>query len=99
LRFTHLELFWVRILISCAPVVGVLNFFSWSSSSFLRKGYAGNVTPVRVLVLMLITSFLPSVKGLEFLLFDVDVESLLQSQWGVLGLCALREAGLLASAD
>jgi hypothetical protein len=37
-----------------------------SFSVFLRKEYAGNVTPCRVLVVVKITSFLPSVKGVEF---------------------------------
>jgi hypothetical protein len=38
-----------------------------------------------------ITSSLPSVRGLEFLLFDGSAGVLLQSQWGVLRLCALWE--------
>jgi hypothetical protein len=38
---------------------------------------------------VLITSFLPSVRGLEFLLFDGVTGFLQQSQWGALGLCAL----------
>jgi hypothetical protein len=46
-----------------------------------------------------ITSFLPSARGLEFLLFDGGVGTLLQSERGVLGLCALWGAGLLALAE
>jgi hypothetical protein len=96
----HLELFWVRILIPCAPIVGVLSFFfSWRSSSFPQSGYAGNVTPSRVLVVVRITSFLPSVRGLEFLHFDRGVGIVLQSQWGMLSLCALWEAGILIPAE
>jgi hypothetical protein len=46
-------------------------FFSPEDSAiFLREGYAGNVIPCGVLVVVQITSFLPSAKGLEFLLFD-----------------------------
>jgi hypothetical protein len=37
---------------------------------FLREGYAGNVMPFRVLVVVQITSFLLSARGLEFLSFD-----------------------------
>jgi hypothetical protein len=67
---------------------------------FLREGCVGYVTPCRVLVALLITSFLPSVRAarVEFLLFDQDIRALLQSQWGVLGLCMLQGAGLLAPA-
>jgi hypothetical protein len=46
---------------------------------FLREGYAGYVTHCRVLVVMQITSFLPSVKDLEFPLFDGGAGALLQS--------------------
>jgi hypothetical protein len=38
LGFMHLELFWLRVLIPCAPVIGVLSFFSWSSSSVPQTG-------------------------------------------------------------
>jgi hypothetical protein len=85
----HLELFWARVLISCAPVVVVLRFFFWSSSSFPQRGYTGNVTFSRVLVVVLITSFLPSVRGLEFLLLDGGMGTLQKSYWGMLSLCAL----------
>jgi hypothetical protein len=37
---------------------------------FLREGYAGYVTPGRVLFLVSITSFLSSGRGLKFQLFD-----------------------------
>jgi hypothetical protein len=60
LRFMHLELFWVRILIPCALVVGVLSFFP---AVFLREGYAGYVTSYRVLDVVPITSFLSSARG------------------------------------
>jgi hypothetical protein len=66
---------------------------------FLREGYVGYVTLCRVLLVMQITSFLPEVKGLEFLLFDGGAGALLQSQWGALGLCTLWTAGLLASEE
>jgi hypothetical protein len=33
---------------------------------FVREGHAGYITPCRVLVVVPIASFLPSVKGLEF---------------------------------
>jgi hypothetical protein len=54
--------------------------------------------PCRVFIVVPITSFLSSVKGLEFLLFDGGIGVLLQSQWGVFGLCVLWMAGLLAPA-
>jgi hypothetical protein len=44
---------------------------------FLREGCAGNVAPCRVLAVVQITSFLPSVRGLEFPLFDADAGTLL----------------------
>jgi hypothetical protein len=77
----HVELFWVRVLIPYAPVVGVLwGFFSPGASAvFLREGYAGYVTPCGALVVVPISSFLPSVRGLEFLLFDGGSGALLQS--------------------
>jgi hypothetical protein len=37
------------------------------------------VPPCRILVVVQITSFLPSAKGLEFLLFDRGTGALLQS--------------------
>jgi hypothetical protein len=55
----------------------------------LREEYAGYVAPDRVLVVVSIASFLPSVRGLEFPLFDGGTGALLQSQWRALGLCAL----------
>jgi hypothetical protein len=45
---------------------------------FLKERYAGYVTPYGILVVVLITSFLPSVRELEFLLFNGG--ALLQSQ-------------------
>jgi hypothetical protein len=58
---------------------------------FLRQGYAGYVTPCRVLVGVAIASFLPSVRRLEFSLFDGGLGALLQSQWGNNGsLCPVR---------
>jgi hypothetical protein len=72
-----------------------LIFFSPGALAvFLREGYAGYVVPCRILVMLWITSFLPSVRRLEFPLFDEGAGALLQSPWGVLGLCALWRAGL-----
>jgi hypothetical protein len=51
-----------------------------------------------VFTVVQITSFLPSVWGLKFKLFDVGAGILLKLQWGALGLCALWKAGLLAPA-
>jgi hypothetical protein len=48
-----------------------VSFFSPGAPAvFLREGYAEYVTACRVLVVALVASFLPSVRGLEFLLFD-----------------------------
>jgi hypothetical protein len=41
-------------------------------------------------VVVLVASFLPSFRGLGFLLFEVGAGAPLQSQWRVLGLYALR---------
>jgi hypothetical protein len=65
---------------------------------FLREGCAGYITPCRVLVVVPITSFLPSVKGLELLLFNGGTMALLQSQWGALDLYAVWGVGLLVAA-
>jgi hypothetical protein len=40
-------------------------FSSGAPAVFLREWYVGYVTPCRVLVVVLITSFLPSVRGLS----------------------------------
>jgi hypothetical protein len=48
-----------------------------SLAVLLREGYAGYVTTCRVLVVVLIVSFLPLVRGLEFLLFDGSSGALL----------------------
>jgi hypothetical protein len=67
----------------------VLSFSPVAPAVFLREGYAGNITPCRVLVVVQITSFFPLVRNLAFLLFDGSEWTLPQSQWGSLGLCAL----------
>jgi hypothetical protein len=69
--------------------------------SFCIEIYASGVvcTPCKVLIVVPITSFLYSARGLEFLLFDRDAGALLQSQWGVLGLCALWGISILAPAE
>jgi hypothetical protein len=46
-----------------------------------------------------ITSFLLSVRGLEFLLFDGGTMALLKLKWGAPGICALWGTGLLAPAE
>jgi hypothetical protein len=52
------------VLIPCVPVLRILRFFSPGVPAiFFREGYAGNVTPCRVLVVVQITSFLPSVRS------------------------------------
>jgi hypothetical protein len=89
-RFMHLELFWVKLLIPCAPGVGFCGFFlSWCSHSIPQRGVRWILYPCRVLVVVPITSFFSSARGLEFLLFDGGARALLQSHWGILGLCAL----------
>jgi hypothetical protein len=84
----------VRVLIPYAPVVRIEFFFPGAPAIFLREGYDGKVTSCRVQIVVKITCFLPSVRGLKFLLFDGGAGTFLQSQWGVFGLCALWEAGL-----
>jgi hypothetical protein len=80
----HLELFLVRVLIPCTPVVGILRFFFFFSPGvplmFSREGYHGYVNPCRVIVVVTIISFLSSSRGLEFPLFDGDTGALLQLQ-------------------
>jgi hypothetical protein len=52
-------------LISCAPVVDGLP--PGAPAGFLREGCAGPALPCRVLVVVLITCFLPSVRGMGVL--------------------------------
>jgi hypothetical protein len=59
-----LELFFVMFLISCVPVAGF--FPPGAPAVFLRGGCAGYVTLWRDLVLVPITTFLLSVRRLEF---------------------------------
>jgi hypothetical protein len=66
-----------------------LSFSPNALAVFLREGYAGYVTLLRVLVVVLITSFLSSVGRLELLLFGGGTGALLQLQWGALCLCTL----------
>jgi hypothetical protein len=47
LRFPHLELFLVRVFIPLAPEVGVLSFFSWSSSSFPQREVYWKYNPLQ----------------------------------------------------
>jgi hypothetical protein len=89
LRFAHLVLFLFKVLIPCAPVVGVLTFFQGAPAVFLREGNAGYITCCRVLVVVPITTFLPSARRLTFPYSDVGTGALLESQWGALGLCVL----------
>jgi hypothetical protein len=75
----HLESFLVGVLIPCILVFGVLSFFSPGAPALLlREGYAGYVAPHRVFIVVPITSFLSSARGLEFLLFDGGAGALLQ---------------------
>jgi hypothetical protein len=77
----HLELFFVMLLISHAIVVVFsFLFFSWRCSSVPQREYAVYVIPCRVLIVVPIVSFLPSVRGLKFLLFNEGAGALLQLQ-------------------
>jgi hypothetical protein len=59
-----LGFFGVMVLIPCVPVVGVLIFFSPGAPAvFLREGYAGYVSHCRILFMLKIISFLPSLRG------------------------------------
>jgi hypothetical protein len=69
------------VLIPCVPAVGILSFYSGVPAVFLTVGYAGNVTLFRLLVMVHITSFLPSVRDLGFPLFDGEVGPL---HWNIL---------------
>jgi hypothetical protein len=84
---------------SYTPVVGVSSFFLLELQQFYTESYAGYVIPCRVLTVLPITSYFLSVRGLEFPLFDGGTGTLLHSQWGALGLCALCRVGLLAPAE
>jgi hypothetical protein len=67
---------------------GFSGFFSPGAPTvFLRERYAGYIIPCRVLVVVQITIFLSSVRGLECLIFYGSAGALLQSQFGVLSLC------------
>jgi hypothetical protein len=52
-----------------------------------------------MVLMMQITSFLPLMRELEIPLFGGDARTLLQSQRGVLDLCAFWEAGFVAPAE
>jgi hypothetical protein len=90
LRFTHLELFLVKVLIPCVFVIGVVSFFSWSSSSVLQRRVCWICYP---LLGSCAANYLFSLfsKGAGVPIFDACGGTLMQSQWGVLGLCALWE--------
>jgi hypothetical protein len=57
---------------------------------FLREGYAGYITPYRVVVVVIMISFLSTAYGLEFLLFDGVAGTLLQLQCSAGSLCTVR---------
>jgi hypothetical protein len=96
----HLELFWVMVLISCVPVVSVLRFFlPGAPTAFFREEYAGYVTPCWVFVVVLVASFLPSVRRLEFPLFDWGHRDSPVVTMGSIGSLCTGEAGLLAPAE
>jgi hypothetical protein len=48
----------------------VFFFTSKAQAVVLREGYAGSAALCRVLVVVTVTSFLPSVRGMEFSFFD-----------------------------
>jgi hypothetical protein len=68
------------VLLQLGFVFFIFIFSHVALAMFLREGYAGYLIPCRILVVVLITSFIPSVRGLEFLLFDGGIGILLQSQ-------------------
>jgi hypothetical protein len=63
---------------------------------FLREGYAGYVASCTVLVVLQIASFLPSVRVLEFQLFDGSVGGSSAVTVGTTGILCTMEAGLPA---
>jgi hypothetical protein len=79
--------------------VKCISFFLWGSSNFPhgeahQKPYMGNLTPEtlhhvphKVLVVQ-ITTFLPSVENLALLLYEEGAGTLQGALWGTLGLCA-----------
>jgi hypothetical protein len=101
LRFTHLELFLVRVLIPCASIVGVLSFFLQELNQYPQRGVCWKCYPFQgsCCGVDYLFSALSEVRGLEFLLFDWGTGTLLQSQRGVLGFCAPWEVGLLVPAQ
>jgi hypothetical protein len=88
----HLELFWFGVSIAYAPVVGVLSFFLLWFQLFSSEGGILETIPAsqdKLLFVVQITAFLPSVKDLEFLLFEGEWRlSHRWEWWVVLGLCA-----------
>jgi hypothetical protein len=67
----HLELFLVRVLISCDPVVEVLKFFLLELSGVPQRMVCWICYPLQGSCCGAeIASFLSSERGLEFLLFD-----------------------------
>jgi hypothetical protein len=101
----NLELFLVRVLtkrpMTYDPIVWGFEFFSSGAPAvFFREDGMLEMVPLLVCLFCCRLPLLPSVRGLEFLLFDGGAWTLLQSQSspGSLGLCALCGAGLLAPA-
>jgi hypothetical protein len=88
-----------NILCPCIWCFEVFFSFSWSSSSVPQRGVCWICCPLQGSGCGADYLFSPFSEGLEFLLFDGDIRALLQSQWRVLGLCALWVAGLLAAAE
>jgi hypothetical protein len=74
-----------------------MSLFLWLNSTRLRI-YTTIFLIHSSVVVVQITFFLPSARGLEFLLFDGGAGALLWLQWGALTLCELWEPGFLAPA-
>jgi hypothetical protein len=91
LRFIHLELFLVRILILCVPVVGVLSFFSGTSSSILQRGVCWICSLCRVLLVLQITSFFSSLMELELLLWCGCGGAPVVTEWSTRSLCTVGD--------
>jgi hypothetical protein len=95
----NLQLFLVRVIIFCVPVVVVLNFFIQDlQQCSSERGILDKLPFSGFIFLVPITSFLSSVKELDFA-SDSGTGALLPSQWGPLMLCALWVQGLLAPAE
>jgi hypothetical protein len=97
LRFTHQELFLVRVLTSCNPVVGVMSFFLLELQQFCSESSMLEMLPFAGFLLWYRLPLFSPQQGSWSSHSLVEVQGLSCSLEGEC--CALGDAGLLISAE